>query len=347
MRRQVVFRRHDSRRGQRAGYPVEPQQTRRNGTQNADMRRKGDFMANAILVTGATGFLGRSVVACLKNTGRNVRGAVRQLTAPDAQTIAVGDLSETTDWSTALAGADVVVHCAARAHVLKETATDPLAQFRAVNTAATLALARQAAASGMRRFIFISSIGVNGASTAGQAFRHDDPPQPHSPYALSKWEAEQGLTVIAAETGMETVIIRPPLITGPDPKGNLASLIAAMRRGLPLPFGLATRNRRDLVSLDTLCSLIDMVIDHPAAAGQTFLASDGRAVSTRTLLEQLAADHGLSPVFLPVPPGLMTGLMALAGKGGMASQLFGDLEIDITHTRQALGWSPGVDTAPT
>lgn len=302
---------------------------------------------DAILVTGANGFLGRAVVARLKSRNRRVRQAIRQTSTAQDDVAAVGDLSATTDWSEALAGVDAVVHCAARAHVLKETAADPLAQFRAVNTEATLALARQAAAGGVRRFIFISSIGVNGAATHGTPFRHDDPPHPHSPYALSKWEAEQDLAVIAAETGMETVILRPPLITGPEPKGNLASLKAVMARGLPLPFGLATKNRRDLVSLESLCGLIDVVIDHPTAAGRTFLASDGQAISTRTLLERMAADMDRSPVFLPVPPALLTSLLRLMGKGAMASQLFGDLEIDITHTRQTLDWTPGVETAPT
>lgn len=259
---------------------------------------------------------------------------------PAPGSIAVGDLSEATDWTAALAGVDVVVHCAARAHVLKETAVDPLALFRAVNTQATLALARQAAASGVRRFIFISSIGVNGAATHGRPFRPDDAPHPHSPYALSKWEAEQGLAVVAAETGMEVVVIRPPLILGADAKGNLATLNKVIARGLPLPFGLATKNRRDLVSLDTLCSLIDVVLDHPDAGGGIFLVSDGQAISTRTLLERMASDMGRSPVFLPVPPGVMTALLKRAGKSAMAAQLFGDLEVDITATRQTLNWTP-------
>lgn len=296
-----------------------------------------------ILVTGGNGFLGHALAAWLDTHGRQVRTTVRQVDrirtalAP----IAVGDLSGGTDWSEAVAGIDVVVHCAARAHVLKETSADPLAQFRTVNTEATLALARQAADAGVRRFIFISSIGVNGASTRGRAFRHDDAPHPHSPYAVSKWEAEQGLAALARTTGMEVVVIRPPLIVGVGAKGNLASLNAVLARGLPLPFGLATKNRRDLVSLETLCSLINVVIDHPAAAGQTFLVSDGEAVSTRTLLEKLASDQDRAPVFLPFPPVLLRGALKLLGKGAMAAQLFGDLEIDIVHTRKTLDWVMG------
>lgn len=291
-----------------------------------------------ILVTGATGFLGRAVVEHLIGRGRAVRAAVRQDAGPGA--VAVGDLSGATDWSAALIGVDTVVHCAARAHVLNETSDNPLAQFRAVNTEATVALARQAAAAGVRRFVFISSIGVNGAETHGAPFRHDDPPHPHSPYAVSKHEAELALHAVAAETGLEVVIIRPPLITGPDPKGNLATLNRVIAKGLPLPFGLVTKNRRDLVSRDTLCRLIDTVIDHPAAAGQTFLVSDGAPVSTRALLEQMAAAQGRSITLLPVPPALLALPLKLLGKGAMASQLFGDLEVDIAHTRQTLGWAP-------
>jgi nucleoside-diphosphate-sugar epimerase len=256
--------------------------------------------------------------------------------------VAVGDLSADTDWSAALEGVDTVVHCAARAHVLKETAADPLAQFRAVNRDATTALALQAAAAGVRRFIFISSIGVNGAETQGAPFRHDDTPEPHSPYAVSKSEAEGDLHRVAYETRLEIVIIRPPLITGPEPKGNLATLNKVIAKGLPLPFGLANRNRRDLVSRETLCDLIEVVIDHPAAAGQTFLVSDGAPVSTRTLLEQMAAAQGRNLTLLPVPTALLALPLKLIGKGAMASQLFGDLEVDIAHTRRTLNWSPPV-----
>lgn len=293
-----------------------------------------------ILATGATGFLGSAIVSRLTTAGRPVRSAVRSNPGPGA--VAVGDLSVDTDWSAALEGVDTVVHCAARAHVLKETAADPLAQFRAVNRDATTALALQAAAAGVRRFIFISSIGVNGAETHGTPFRHDDTPQPHSPYAVSKSEAEGDLHRVAHETGLEIVIIRPPLITGPEPKGNLATLNKVIAKGLPLPFGLADRNRRDLVSRETLCDLIDVVIDHPAAAGQTFLVSDGAPVSTRVLLEQMAAAQGRALTLLPVPIALLALPLKLIGKGAMASQLFGDLEVDITHTRRTLNWSPPV-----
>ena len=306
--------------------------------------------ADRILVTGATGFLGRAVVEHLAGRGSKVRGAVRGEAAgwpAGVETAIVGDISGATDWSAALRSVDAVVHCAARAHVLKETAVDPLAQFRTVNTEATLALARQAATAGVRRFVFISSIGVNGAETHGRPFRHDDPPHPHSPYAVSKHEAELGLRAIAAETGLEVVVVRPPLIIGPDPKGNLATLERVIGKGAPLPFGLVTRNRRDLVSRHTLCDLIETVLDHPAAAGETFLVSDGEPVSTRTLLERMAAARGLPIRLLPVPPTLIALPLKLAGKGAMASQLFGDLEVDIDHTRRTLDWTPPRQTAAT
>lgn len=296
-----------------------------------------------VLVTGATGFLGRAVADHLVGRGRTVRGAVRSLAGENSaggETVAVGDLDAVTDWSAALDSVDAIVHCAARAHILRETSGDPLAQFRAINTAATLALARQAAAAGVRRLVFISSIGVNGAETRGRPFRHDDAAHPHSPYAVSKYEAEQGLASVAAETGLEVVVIRPPLILGPDPKGNLATLNRIIAQGLPLPFGRVTENRRDLVSRSVLCRLIDTVIDNPAAANQTFLASDGEAISTRTLLERLAAEQGRSLTLLPLPPALLALPLRLAGKRAMASQLFGDLEVDIAHTRRTLDWNP-------
>ncbi len=304
--------------------------------------------AGPILVTGATGFLGRAVVGRLSADGYVVRAAVRTDMGgwpPGVDTVLVGDLSGATDWSAALAGVDCVVHCAARAHVLNETADDPMAEFRRINADGAVALGRQAAEAGVRRLIFISSIGVNGAETHGQPFTRSDAPAPHSPYAVSKLEAEQGLAVVAAETGLDVVTIRPPLVTGPDPKGNLATLRRAIRRGLPLPFGLVTHNRRDLVSLDVLCDLIATCIRHPAAAGRTFLVSDGTPVSTRRLLEDIGAMDGRKPRLLPVPPILLSILLGLLGKTSLRSQLLGDLQVDIASTCDTLGWTPRAGAA--
>ncbi|MCS6627374.1 NAD-dependent epimerase/dehydratase family protein [Roseibacterium beibuensis] len=299
--------------------------------------------AGPILVTGATGFLGRALVERLASDGHEVRAGVRRDPGGwpgGVSPVVVGDLSGSTDWSVALAGVDCVVHCAARAHVLNETAADPLAEFRRVNTDGAIALGRQAAKAGVRRLIFISSIGVNGAETHGRPFTAADAPAPHSPYAVSKLEAEQGLAAVAAATGLEVATIRPPLVTGPDPKGNLATLRRAIRRGLPLPFGLVTGNRRDLVSLDVLCDLIETCIRQPAAAGRTFLVSDGAPVSTRRLLEDIGAMEGRKPRLLPVPPSLLSMLLGALGKASLRSQLLGDLEVDIAATRGTLGWTP-------
>lgn len=296
-----------------------------------------------VLVTGATGFLGRALVGRLAGDGYRVRAAVRRggdNWPAGVEPVVVGDLSGATDWSAALKGVDCVVHAAARAHVLRETAADPLSEFRRVNTEGAVALGRQAAEAGVRRLVFISSIGVNGAETRGRPFTASDEPAPHSPYAVSKFEAEQGLASVAAATALEVVTIRPPLVTGPDPKGNLATLRRAIRRGLPLPFGLVTGNRRDLVSLEVLCDLIETCIRHPAAAGRTFLVSDGRPVSTRRLLEDLGAAEGRKPWLIPAPPAVLSALLGLLGKESLRAQLLGDLEVDIAATRETLGWTP-------
>lgn len=292
-----------------------------------------------VLVTGGAGFLGQGLISRLTADGWRVRATAREA-GPGADVVATGELSSETDWSAALQDVDCVVHAAGRAHKSEKDDAQSLAAFRRVNVEASLALARQAAAAGVRRLVFISSIGVNGTVTHGRAFRHDDVPQPQASYALSKWEAEQALFAIAAETGLDVSVIRPPLIMGPSPKGNLATLSAALSRGWPLPVGLITKNRRDLISRDNLCDLIALCLEHPEAAGRTFLASDGAPMSTRALIERLAEDLGVRPWLLPVPPVLLRGLLKTAGLSRMAAQLTEDLEIDIAFTRDTLGWSP-------
>ncbi|MBJ7446905.1 MAG: NAD-dependent epimerase/dehydratase family protein [Brevundimonas sp.] len=296
-----------------------------------------------VLVTGATGFLGEAVVRALATQGRSVRAAVRHDPGnwhPGVEVVRVGELGPDTDWSLALRDVEVIVHCAARAHVLRETADDPLAAFRRANTEGAAALARQAKAAGVQRLVFISSIGVNGSETTGKPFTAHDAPRPQSPYAVSKYEAELALAEIAADGMMELVVIRPPLVTGPDAKGNLGTLARWIDRGIPLPLGLVTGNRRDLVSRETLVDLIGVCLDHPAARGQTFLISDGRPVSTRQLLVDMAARQGRRAKLWPMPPLLLDlGLRAL-GRTAMRSQLLGDLELDIAHTRRTLNWHP-------
>lgn len=299
-----------------------------------------------ILVTGAGGFVGRAVVARLARDGHCVVAAARTppAVATATRAIATGDIAHTdwagAEWAEVLAGTHAIVHCAARAHVLREESGDPLTVFRAVNRDATLALARAAATARVTRFVFLSSIGVNGARTYGQGLAATDPVHPHSPYAIAKWEAEQGLLTLARDTGLEVVVIRPPLVIGAQPPGNLGTLVAAMRRGLPLPLGAVTRNRRDLVSLETLADLIARAVDHPGAPGLPLLASDDSPLSTRAIVERLALLHDLAPRLLPVPPSLLALALRLAGRASLADQLLGDLEVDISDTCRRLDWAP-------
>ncbi|MDQ3060461.1 MAG: NAD-dependent epimerase/dehydratase family protein [Pseudomonadota bacterium] len=299
-----------------------------------------------VAVTGAGGFVGRALVAQLLAQGcPDVRALMRL--APDKPVAGVsyfsdGDLTAPAPWQPALAGVDVLIHAAARAHLLKDTASDPLAEFRRVNTAGTLALAGQAAAAGVRRFVFVSSIGVNGVQTApGRAFSEADEPHPHNAYALSKWEAEQGLLQLAAQTGLEVVIIRPPLVYGCDAPGNFGALMRAVQRGWPLPLG-AVPNRRSLVSLDNLVDFILTASRHPQAPGQTFLVSDGHDLSTTELVRSMAQAAGVSARLLPVPVWLMQAGASLMGKADMVQRLCGNLQVDTSKAHSLLNWVPPV-----
>ena len=235
------------------------------------------------------------------------------------------------------------MHLAARVHVMAERASNPLVEFRRVNVDGTLNLGRQAAAAGVRRFVFVSSVKVNGESTAADhAFNAADIPAPQDPYAISKMEAEQGLRRIAAETGMEVVIVRPPLVYGPGVKANFAALMRAVQRGVPLPLASVTHNRRSFVALDNLVDLLITCIDHPAAANQTFLVSDGEDLSTTDLLRRLGQAMNKPARLIPVQPSLLQLGANLLGKGDMAQRLLGNLQVDISHTRQTLGWTPPV-----
>jgi nucleoside-diphosphate-sugar epimerase len=242
-----------------------------------------------------------------------------------------------------VAGVSVIVHCAARVHVMKNVdLADPLTEFRKVNVDGTLRLARQAAKTGVRRFILVSSIGVNGGETFGRPYAAADEVAPHTPYAVSKYEAEVQLRSLADETGMEVVIIRPPLVYGPNAPGNFASLMKYLVSGLPLPLGSVTHNRRSLVFLDNLVDLIVTCVDHPAAANQTFLVSDDEDLSTVALLQRMAAALGTPARLIPVPLAALKLGARIVGRPELAQRLLGSLELDISKTKSMLGWSPPV-----
>ena len=302
--------------------------------------------ATRIVVTGATGFVGGAVLERLSAlTDFELIAAVRKPVSAlfgRAKSVHVAGLEADTDWREALQATNVVIHCAARVHVMDDQSSDPLAEFRKVNVVGTLNLARQAAAAGVKRFIFVSSIKVNGEGTApGHSYRADDVPAPMDPYGISKLEAEQGLRVIAAETGMEVVIIRPVLVYGPGVKANFLSMMRWLNKGVPLPFG-AIYNKRSLVALDNLVDLIVTCIDHPAAANQVFLVSDGEDLSTTELLSKMAAALGKPARLLPLPSRLLEVGAAMLGKQALAQRLCGSLQVDISKTRELLGWSPPV-----
>ena len=297
-----------------------------------------------VLVTGATGFVGRALVTQLVAQGRvEVLALTRQIPANlvrGAKYLGGGDLSSQTQWQPVLARVHAIVHTAARAHVLHDRAADPLAEFRRVNVAGALRLAEQAAEMGVRRFVFVSSIGVNGVqSPPGKVFSEADQPNPHNAYALSKWEAEQGLLRIAAETGMAVVIIRPPLVYGSGAPGNFGSLMRWLNGGIPLPLG-AIHNQRSLVALDNLVDLIITCLTHPAAANQTFLVSDGEDLSTTQLLRRMGAALGKPARLMPVPVSVLKLGAALVGKPELAQRLCGSLQVDMSKTRELLGWTP-------
>lgn len=297
------------------------------------------------LVTGANGFVGSALCARLRKDGAPVRGAVRlsNVRAGGTEGVTIDGLASDTDWSEALKNVEQVVHLAARVHVMNDKSSDPFAEFRRVNVEGTAALARQAAAAGVRRFVFLSSVKVNGEFTeAGQPFTADDVPAPEDPYGVSKHEAEQLLRQIADETGMEVVIIRPPLVYGPGVKANFAAMMRWLARGVPLPLAAVNENRRSLVALDNLVDLIMTCLHHPAAANQTFLVSDGEDLSTAQLLKRMGAAMGHPARLFYVPPALLKLGATVLNKPGIYQRLCGSLQLDIAKTRQLLGWTPPV-----
>lgn len=278
------------------------------------------------LITGATGFVGKSLCTLLENSEYLIRRNHQRMNAMD--------------WSQELLSVDTVIHLAARVHVMQDTSADPLTEFRTVNVSGTLNLARQAAAAGVKRLVFLSSIKVNGEFTLPNQPFTADKTNPQDPYGISKYEAEIGLRKISDETGMQVVIIRPPLIYGAGVKANFASLLRIVKRGLPLPLGAVRENRRSFVALDNLVDLIITCINHPNAANQTFLVSDNEDVSTADLLRKMAVAQGIPSRLLPVPVALLNLCAKLTGKQAIAQRLLGNLQVDISHTQKLLDWQP-------
>jgi len=301
-------------------------------------------MSQSVFLTGATGFVGSAVMRRLVADGFSVTAAVRN----EADLVAHGvriahfDSFETADWGEQLWGVDSVVHCAARVHVMNDTESDPLAAFRKVNVEGTLHLARQAAEAGVRRFVFISSIKVNGEGTQpGKAYTADDLPDPRDPYGVSKMEAEQRLRELANHTAMDVVIIRPVLVYGPGVKANFLNMMRWLDKGIPLPFG-AIHNARSLVALDNLVDLIITSLVHPHAANQIFLVSDGEDLSTTQLLCRMGRALGKSARLIPFPSWMLSSAANLLGKRALSQRLCGSLAVDIGKTRSLLQWTPPV-----
>ncbi len=292
-----------------------------------------------LLITGASGLVGRSIVTTAVNSGLNVVGQTRQQSLDSVATFCC-DISADTNWHSALNGVDCVVHCAARVHQMKDDLTSPIDAYREVNTYGTLNLARQAADNGVKRFVFISSIKVNGEFTvSGAPFINQSHQVPSDPYGLSKYEAEQGVWKIAQETGLEVVVIRPPLVYGPGVKANFLSMMNWVNKGIPLPLG-AIHNQRSLVFLDNLIDLILACCTHPNAKGETFLVSDNEDVSTSQLLSLVAKAMGKSNRMLPVPMSWLSLAARLIGKPQIAQRLCGNLQVDISNTVEKLSWKP-------
>lgn len=296
-----------------------------------------------VLLTGTTGFVGSTLLARLKKQSEIQVVVTTRKVAPetDVNTVVVGNIDGVTDFSIALMDTDIVIHCAARAHIMSDDVSDPLAEYRRVNVAGTLNLARQAARYGVKRFIFISSIKVNGESTTNKPkFNAFDMPAPLDAYGQSKAEAEQALLELSRETSMEVVIIRPTLVYGPAVKANFASLFSIVSKGIPLPFACICNNKRSLVSVTNLVDLIVTCIVHPKAANQTFLVSDDHDVSTSEMVREMATALGKPTWQIPVPVWCYALAGKLFSKSDIVDRLTGSLQVDITHTKETLDWTP-------
>lgn len=299
----------------------------------------------SILVTGANGFVGRALIGRGARDGLRLRAAARRGLShwpAGVESVLTPDLAPGANWRPALEGADVVVHLAARVHVMHESSTDALAEFRRINVVGTLNLARQAVDEGVQRFVFISSVKVNGESTRrDRPFTPEDVPAPVGAYGVSKYEAEVGLMELAEKTGLEVVIVRPVLVYGPGVKGNFLSMMRWLHRRIPLPFG-AVYNQRSLAALDNVVDFILTCISHPGAANQTFLISDGEDLSTTELIRRLARAMDRPTWLIPLPVSLLRSIATIVGMRATAERLLNSLQVDISKTRNLLNWAPPV-----
>ena len=294
------------------------------------------------MISGAGGFVGRALCAELFRRGQSVSAAVRsdKSSIKNTEVIIVGAIDSETKWADALCDVDVVIHLAARVHVMREKAADPLAEFLQVNLHGTSNLARQAACFGVKRFVYVSSIKVNGEQTsATQSFTELDEPSPQDFYSISKWQAEQALWRIAQETGLEIVVVRPPLVYGPGVKGNFAQMLAVIAKRFPLPLA-SVYNRRSLIYVENLVDALIVCATHPVAAGQTYLVCDGEDISTPDLLRQLGDAMGCPAHMLPFPPSWLRMLGKLSGKSEQVERLLGSLQVDSGKIRRDLNWFP-------
>ena len=296
-----------------------------------------------VLVTGATGFVGRFLCSRLLSEGLTVRGTILASESPSSlvpgvDPVTIEPLGPNTPWSHAVAGIDTVIHLAARVHIMDDQAADPLTEFRSANTEGTGRLAREAARAGVKRLVFISTIKVNGEESS-VPYTEDTGAQPTDPYGISKWEAEKSLRYIEDETGLEVVVVRPTLVYGPGVKANFLNMTKVVQRGLPLPLA-SVSNKRSLIYVGNLVDALATCATHPAAAGQTFLVSDGEDVSTPELIRRTASALNVPARLFPVPPALMRLAGAVTGKSAAVNRLLGSLTVDSSKIRRELGWQP-------
>ena len=297
-------------------------------------------MKETVMITGAQGFVGGALCSSLRKQEWSVRPVVRTRSPNNGDHIEVGDIDPDTNWNLALSDTQYIVHCAAHVHRVQGHTQDSLREFRRVNTFSTETLARAAARSGVKRFIFLSSIKVNGENAPlDSPFNQTSPANPHDSYSISKWEAEQALARVATETGLKIVILRCPLVYGPRVKANFLRLLQAVKHGIPLPFSLV-KNRRSLIYLGNLTDAIATCLTHPAAAGKTYLVSDGEDVSTAELIALIAQVLGKPSRLLPCPLGPIELAGMLTGKSDEIARLLGSLCIDSSKIRSELDWTP-------